>query len=65
MIIRNISELEALMTDEQKAESKANYDKFFGIPYGDREPIMCGPHDDGVDYLVKVDLENWNEDKEE
>jgi len=72
--IKPISELEKLMTPEQKKKAKEMYDKYYGIPYGDKEPILCGPegraeakgtlkeyYEDGEKYLVEVDLEDWDE----
>lgn len=62
MEFRHISELEELMSDEQKAESKRMYDKYYGIPFGHLEPVMCGPCGDtnGEEYLVEVDLEDFD-----
>lgn len=62
MIIRHVSELRKIMTDEQKKEADAMYDKYYGIPFGHLEPVMCttSADDDGEDYLQYVDVDNWN-----
>jgi len=75
VVIRHISELEEMMTPEQKKKAKEMYDKYYGIPYGDKEPIYCGPearamakepealkeyYKDGEKYLVEVDLEDFS-----
>jgi len=75
MIFKDISELEKKMTPEQKKKAKEMYDKYYGIPYGNKEPILCGPegraqakgpealkayYADGEKYLVEVDLEDWD-----
>lgn len=55
--IRDISELEDLMTDEQKAKAKTDFDRFHpeGTPV-----VMCTSPDDGVNYLKPVNLEDFD-----
>jgi len=73
MVIKHISELEKLMTPEQKKKAKEMYDKYYGIPYGDKKPILCGPegraqangtldeyYKDGEKYLKEVDLKDFS-----
>ena len=62
MKFRHVSELEDLMTDEQKAQSQRDYDKYYGIPFGHLEQVMCGPcgDADGEEYSNKVNLEDWD-----
>jgi hypothetical protein len=59
MIIRDISELEFLMTEEQKKKAKADYDTYFGKPYEGRDPIMC-TSPGGDEFLKYVDVDNWD-----
>jgi len=62
MIIKDISELDKIMTDEQKAKAKADFERFH--PPGTPE-IMCTSQDpedgDGSKYLVYVDVESMND----
>lgn len=62
MKFRHVSELEDLMTDEQKAQSQRDYDKHYGIPFGHLEPVRSGPCEDTAEeeYLTKVNLEDWD-----
>lgn len=64
MIIKDIKELDSLMTDEQKAKSKADFDKYY--PEGTPE-IMCTSQDpedgDGSKYLKLVDVNNFINEK--
>jgi hypothetical protein len=55
MIFKDISELDKLMTPEQKAKAKADFEKYFppGTPV-----VMCLAEDDGEDYLRLVDVES-------
>lgn len=52
-MIKDISELESVLTEEQKEKGKNLMDKIY--PKGTPE-IMCCSIDDGIDYLVEVDL---------
>ena len=62
MEIKDISELDKIMTDEQKARAKADFEKYH--PPGTPE-IMCTSQDpedgDGSKYLILVDVESWDE----
>ena len=63
--IRHISELEDIMTEEQKEESKKLYNSIMG-PYEGLEPIYCGPQArgeiDNTDHMQKVSLEDLSSD---
>ena len=56
-IIRDISELENLMTDEQKEKAQKDFEKFY--PPGTPE-IMCTSIGIGEGFLTKVNLEDFD-----
>lgn len=58
---RHISELERLMTLEQKERSKQMYEKFYDKPFGKLDAVNCGPNEleDGEEYLKEVDLNDF------
>ncbi len=58
MEIRSISNLESQMTVEQKAESKADFEKFYSIPFGKLNPINCSSEKNDS-FLRQVDLNDF------
>lgn len=54
MEFRKFSELFSNIGEESRKEAKANYDKFYGKPFGHVDPILCSSSDDGEDFLTKV-----------
>ena len=73
--IKHISELEKKMSSEDKKRSKEMYDKFYGIPFGQLDPVYCGPeararvkgpealkayYKEADKYLVEVDIEDFS-----
>lgn len=71
---KHVSELEKMMTKEQKEKAREDFEKYYLIPFGDKEEIFCGPErfrrngcqceeclDDGEKYLKKVDLDRWED----
>lgn len=56
MEIRDIKELDEIMTDEKKAEAHRDFRRFY--PEGTPE-IMCTSKDDGENHLRQVNLEDF------
>lgn len=60
LVIRDISELDKLMTPETKAQAEADCKRFFVDVYPDgAKEVMCTSEDDEC-YLRKVDLKDFD-----
>lgn len=58
-MFKDISELEKLMSDEEKIKARELYEKYFLKPFGDKEKILIISEDDGEDYLREVDVNDF------
>lgn len=60
MKIRNISELESLMNDEQKKRARENFEKFYEKPFGCIPEISLVSEDSEDEFLRYVDINDFN-----
>ena len=53
MEFKNITELNTILSQEEKTKAASNVEKYFRI----RDEILCSSFDDGEEFLIEVDVD--------